>query len=154
MDDLTSLYRLLQEHHKLYCQVHGKWSVTVNYHMALHIPDLIIDHGPPQPFWCFSFERMNGALTKMPNSNIVIEIEVMNRHHTFSTASVPDIMLPRALNDILNEDEYPTVTSTGHYLWVSSLLNTVPDRRLSRQQILANVMLLIGQLSSFTHQKT
>ena len=69
MDNLTSLYRLLHEHHKLFYQVYGKWSITVNYHMALHIPDLIIDHGSPPSFWCFPYERMNGSLTRMPNSN-------------------------------------------------------------------------------------
>ncbi len=69
LDDVTSLHRLLHEHHSLFCRVYGKWAVSVNYHMGLHLPDIILDYGPPQSFWCFPFERMNGKLAGCPNSN-------------------------------------------------------------------------------------
>lgn len=78
-DNIATLYRLLHEHHNLFCQYYGKWAVTVNYHMSLHIPDMILDLGPPQSFWCFAYERMNGILAGTPNSNRCIEIEVANR---------------------------------------------------------------------------
>ena len=62
-DDNLKLYRLLHEHHKIFETVHGKWQVSVNYHMALHIPEVIADYGPPQVYWCFFYERMNGMLS-------------------------------------------------------------------------------------------
>ena len=47
--------------------------------MALHIPDMIKDFGPPHSFWCFSFERMNGILSGLPNSNHHVELELFTR---------------------------------------------------------------------------
>lgn len=61
-DMVTLLYRLLQDHHHLFCQVYGKWAVTVNFHMCLHLPEIISDLGPPHSFWCFAYERVNGIL--------------------------------------------------------------------------------------------
>ena len=78
-DTISSLYRLLHEHYQQFCRVYGRWSVTVNYHMALHLPEIISDLGPPHFFWCFCFERINGALAGSPNSNRCIEMEVANR---------------------------------------------------------------------------
>ncbi len=61
-DQVADLRRLIPDHHTLFARTYGKWSVTVNYHMCLHLPDMILDHGPPHAFWCFSYERMNGIL--------------------------------------------------------------------------------------------
>ena len=36
-DEIATLYRLLHNHHKLFKTTYGKWEVSVNYHMALHI---------------------------------------------------------------------------------------------------------------------
>ena len=83
LDSLAILYKLLHEHHQLFCRVYGKWNVSVNYHMSLHLPDVIKDLGPPQSFWCFGYERMNGVLSGTPNSNRCIELEVANRRHCF-----------------------------------------------------------------------
>ena len=41
IEEVATLHRLLNEHHILFASVYGKWEVTVNYHMALHIPDII-----------------------------------------------------------------------------------------------------------------
>lgn len=68
-DDVTTLRSLMHEHHRLFNSIYGKWAVTVNFHMCLHIPEIILDFGPPHNFWCFSYERMNGMLVGMPNSN-------------------------------------------------------------------------------------
>lgn len=62
-DDIAKLYILLHKHHKLFKTIYGKWEVSVNYHMALHIPDIITDFGPSHGYWCFAYERMNGTLT-------------------------------------------------------------------------------------------
>ena len=51
----------------------------MNYHMALHMPDVILDYGPPHAFWCFAYERMNGILASIPTNNRGIEKEVLDR---------------------------------------------------------------------------
>ena len=64
---------------------YGKWAITVNYHMSLHIPDIISDFGPPNTFWCFSYERVNGTLagtTPNSNRNIEVEVTVAEKGHT------------------------------------------------------------------------
>ena len=33
-EDITTLYRKLNDHHKMYASVYGKWEVSVNYHFA------------------------------------------------------------------------------------------------------------------------
>ena len=86
--------RLLQDHHQLFTKVYEKWEVTVNYHMILHLPDMISDLGPPHTFWCFGYERMNGILAGTPNSNRCIELEVMNRFvmdTAFSNTCTPNV---------------------------------------------------------------
>ena len=95
LDDIAALQRTLQEHHKLFCSVYGKWAVTVNYHMCLHIPDIILDYGPPHTFWCFAYERMNGMLAGTPNSNRCVELEVANRFlrdFNYSHTDLPTLM--------------------------------------------------------------
>ena len=57
---------MIHDHHQLFCREYGKWSVSVNYHMSLHLPEMITDLGPPQAFWCFGYERMNGYLAGTP----------------------------------------------------------------------------------------
>ncbi len=81
-DDITTLSRMLHEHHTLFRRVYGEWSISVHYHMCLHMPDIILDYGPPQSFWCFPYERMNGKLAGTPHiyySNRCVEVEVVNR---------------------------------------------------------------------------
>ena len=53
--------------------------------MCLHLPDMISDIGPPNSFWCFSYERLNGTLAGIPNSHRSIESE-------FSTKFIQDIL--------------------------------------------------------------
>ena len=65
--DISRLHLLLKSHYSYFERVYGKFEVSVNYHMALHFPDIIKDFGPPHSFcWCFSFERMNGVLSGLP----------------------------------------------------------------------------------------
>ena len=133
-DDITKLYRLLHDHHTLY----GKWAITINYHMALHIPDVINDHGPPQSFWCFGYERMNGLLSKMPTSNRCIEVEVMNRYlcdYMMNNIELPNIEVPRPLRGIVHEQYEPLVPSITQSLHVLSLLEEVPNQFLRQQSV-------------------
>ena len=78
-DDNLKLYRLLHEHHKIFETVYGKWQVSVNYHMALYIPEVIADYGPPQVYWCFFYERMNEMLSDISCNNRNIELQIPNK---------------------------------------------------------------------------
>ena len=77
--DISRLGCLLKSHHWYFERIYGKFEVSVNYHMALHFPDIIKDFGPPHSFWCFSFERMNGVLSGLPTSNRYIELELFTK---------------------------------------------------------------------------
>ena len=65
-EEIEELFRLLNEHHKLFATVYGKWEVTINY----HIPDVIYDFGPSHGYWCFSYEHLNGFLSDIPNNKV------------------------------------------------------------------------------------
>lgn len=137
VDNIATLHRHLNDHHNIFNKVYGKWTVTVNYHLALHIPDIIMNMGPPQSFWCFPYERMNGILSKTPNSNRSIEVEVMNRHlrdYTFCSIPVQSEGIPTVLKGLISEDSESHMTSAFHVHWVKCILSTVPDRRFMRQQ--------------------
>jgi hypothetical protein len=58
---------------------HGRRHITPNLHLSLHLYECSSDYGPLYAFWCFSFERMNGILGNLPNSNRQIEPELMRR---------------------------------------------------------------------------
>lgn len=45
-DEIAILHRLINEHHKLFAAKYGKWEVTINYHVAFHLPDVISNYGP------------------------------------------------------------------------------------------------------------
>ena len=90
--------------------------VTVNYHMALHLPDMILDLGPPHAFWCFAYERMNGILAGSPNSNRSIEMEVANRFVqdvSFRSADLPFIEMSTVPN--LIKEFVTTNTDEDHH---------------------------------------
>ena len=59
-------------------RVHGSSAITPNMHLHGHLNEVILDYGPVQEFWAFSFERYNGILGKQPNNNRVIEPQLMN----------------------------------------------------------------------------
>lgn len=109
MDNVTTLYRLQHDHHQLFCRLYGKWNVTVNYHISLHLPDIIIDFGPPQSFWCFAYERFNGILAGTPNSNRSVEIDVADRFVrdiSFSYCKIPIIpSVPHILREFVSIEE-------------------------------------------------
>jgi hypothetical protein len=58
--------------------VYGSSTITPNMHLHGHLREVILDFGPVQEFWAFSFERYNGILGKQPNNNRVIEPQLMN----------------------------------------------------------------------------
>ena len=38
-NDITFLERLLKDHHRLYARIFGQYSLSINYHMVLHLPE-------------------------------------------------------------------------------------------------------------------
>ena len=54
---LISLIELIEEKY-------GRNKITLNLHLSLHLSDCSYDYGPQYAFWCFSFECMNGILSK------------------------------------------------------------------------------------------
>lgn len=135
-DKIEQLKKLLLQHHLLFSQVYGKWAVTVNYHMSLHLPEMILDLGPPQSYWCFAYERLNGILAGTPNSNRNVETEVANRfaqEMSFSTADqlkVDTVEIPKSIQQFLstaNEEDY-NVPFPLSYLVLSRLENTLDDK--------------------------
>ena len=58
---------------------HGRNHITPNLHLSLHLYECSSDYGPLYAFWCFSFERMNGILGNLPNSNRQIELELIRK---------------------------------------------------------------------------
>ncbi len=89
------------------------WSVSVNYHMSLHLPEMISDLGPPQSFWCFGYERMNGFLAGTPSNNRSVEVEVADRFvrdTAFSNSDTPiidtsNICIPNSLKDFISQPD-------------------------------------------------
>ncbi|CAB4428290.1 unnamed protein product [Rhizophagus irregularis] len=69
---LIEIVKLIENHY-------GRDKITPNLHLSLHLRDCSSDYGPLYAFWCFSFERMNGILGSLPNSNRKIESELMRR---------------------------------------------------------------------------
>ena len=93
-EDIETLYRLIHEHHKRFAAAYGKWDISINYHMALHICDIISDYGPPHGYWCYAYERMNGYLSDIPNNGRNIESQLMVKllqQLCFSNCELPNI---------------------------------------------------------------
>ena len=62
---------------KLFCTqfetVNGEEFCTPNMHLHLHLSECLLDYGPLYGFWCYSFERYNGALGNYPTNKKHIE---------------------------------------------------------------------------------
>lgn len=82
-------------------ELFGKRLITPNLHMSCHLRDCILDYGPMQNFWLFSFERFNGDLGKLPNNNRSIEVQMMRRF--LSDADIANVALPNDHADDFNE---------------------------------------------------
>ena len=87
--DISRIGCLLKSHHRYFS---GKFEVLVNYHMALHFPNIIKDFGPPHSFCCFGFRRMNGVLFGLPTNNRYIELELFTK--SLQDANIESMLLP------------------------------------------------------------
>ena len=63
-------------------ELYGNNACTPNMHMACHLKDCLLDYGPLQAFWCFSFERYNGALEGMSLSWLGPEKQMLTKFLT------------------------------------------------------------------------
>lgn len=96
-----------------------------------HEPDMILDLGPPQSFWCFAYERMNGFLAGTPNGNRKIKVDVLDRFirdASFSncdlpaiTQNIPHIMRNFVTPYVLTDNQPPSYPRT---FWVLSILDS------------------------------
>ena len=115
-----------------------KWEVSINYHTALHIPDVIADYGPPHGYWCFGYERLNGLLAEIPNSKVNIEPQIMNRmllQFSYASSTLP--VIPCSLADVpkslkcVTAIETPVTFRKRH---LNSILQEPPDSRFAFQR--------------------
>ena len=66
---------LLLEFCKVFEQIYGSRSCTINIHLHCHLIECLRDYGPAHATWCFGFERCNGILGRTPNNNRSLQIE-------------------------------------------------------------------------------
>lgn len=102
--EVDAISSLLHKHHGLYAKFFGKFEVSVNYHMALHIPELIQNWGHPTSWWCFPYERHIGLLGDVNTSGKTVEEEIFRNcvmQHLIDGAKVP------SLDDIVSENDVP-----------------------------------------------
>ncbi|KAK3109075.1 hypothetical protein FSP39_022559 [Pinctada imbricata] len=78
-DDLVSADALLLNFCKSFERLYCPDKVTCNMHLHCHLKDCLLDFGPIHVFWCFSFERYNGAFGKFHTNNKGIEIQFMRK---------------------------------------------------------------------------
>ena len=91
VDEISSL---LHKHHALYAKYFGKFEVSVNYHMALHIPEVIRNWGHPTSWWCFPYERHIGMLGEVNTSGKTVEEEIFRNfvmHDLIDAARLPSL---------------------------------------------------------------
>ena len=60
-------------------RMYGEDVVTPNMHMHGHLKEVLLDYGPMEEFWLFSFERYNGVLGRQPTNYRAVEPQLMSR---------------------------------------------------------------------------
>lgn len=98
--------------------LYGESSITPNMHLHAHLKQVILDYGPLQEYWCFSFERFNGILGKQPSNNRLIEPQIMNRFLRDSASA--SLQYPD-----LYEDDFSHILSQCSSKFVGSLSETI-----------------------------
>ena len=69
LDLLKEAHERLIKLIKLIERKYGPEKITPNLYLFLHLYECSHDYGLLYSFWCFSFERMNGILGSLLNSN-------------------------------------------------------------------------------------
>ena len=60
-------------------ELYGCQSITPNMHYHIHLAQSILNFGPIQTFWLFSFERYNGILGNYHTNQRSVEIQMMQK---------------------------------------------------------------------------
>ncbi|XP_062579425.1 uncharacterized protein LOC134241375 isoform X2 [Saccostrea cucullata] len=79
VEDVSKVDSLLLNFCKSFERLYGLSSITCNMHLHCHLKECLLDYGPIHVFWCFSFERFNGAFGKLHTNNKSIEIQFMRK---------------------------------------------------------------------------
>lgn len=79
LEDINLADALLLQFCKKVEDTHGNSAITPNMHMHGHLKEVILNYGPLQEFWCYSFERYNGILGKQPTNNRNIEPQLLKK---------------------------------------------------------------------------
>ncbi|POG62138.1 hypothetical protein GLOIN_2v1883106, partial [Rhizophagus irregularis DAOM 181602=DAOM 197198] len=115
-DHLSAEDRKILTHFVRICSIllievqYGRNKITPNLHLSLHLSECCHDFSPLYAFWCFSFERMNGILGSLPNSNRKIEPELM--HRLMNDNQIRDIITSSAqMKGLELLENHPTVGS-------------------------------------------
>ena len=73
------IIKKIDEYFLSFCQtfqnLYGTASCTINLHLHCHLAECLRDYGPAHDTWCFSFERLNGVLGRMPSNKQLLQIE-------------------------------------------------------------------------------
>jgi hypothetical protein len=65
---IDTAHDLLVIYFKEFLKLYGPENCSPNMHMACHMKECVLDYGPVSTFWCFAFERFNGALEGIKKS--------------------------------------------------------------------------------------
>ena len=93
LDQLDLADALLMKFCQTVENIYGTGAITPNMHLHGHLKEIMLDYGPMQEFWLFSFERYNGILGKQPTNNRLIEAQLMHRFlrdNKINSLSYPD----------------------------------------------------------------
>ncbi|XP_070568393.1 uncharacterized protein [Ptychodera flava] len=82
-------------------KLYGELSVTPNMHIHGHLLECVKDYGPVYGFWCFSFERCNGAIGDIKTNKVSIETQFMRTIMTQVFAHELQFKLPLLYRDEL-----------------------------------------------------
>ena len=72
-DDREVLKRLIARHNILTEEVEGLKSCVVTLHNLIHLPEDIERFGPPDNYWCYSFERAVKSYTQRSSNSKNLE---------------------------------------------------------------------------------
>ena len=78
-ESVTALDQLLVGFCQRFEQIIGPDLCTINMHLHCHLQKCILDYGPPNSFWLFGCERMNGLLGSVPTNHHDIEMQIMRK---------------------------------------------------------------------------
>ena len=124
-NDINRLETLLKSHHELYSKIFGEYSVSINYHMVLHLPDQIKNWGPPTAWWCFPYERRIGELSDTLTSGKSVEEQIFNHYFLHLCAShSPMPILPGSISEHVPPVIQPLLETLSSDSCVSESLQT------------------------------